>query len=374
MSDKKDKFTPPPGSIGSRRSSRRNKTPARGKNPDKKSFRYVASKVDKSLGPTRKEKVRESQAVQLVMWLSVIICLLMSALLLTYQSWAFFAGDKNEVQVPNVVGIKYEDAALSIENAGLILSIRSEEYSDDLVKNRVIAQIPAPGSRVKLNREVLLDISLGSRTLTTPNVIGFERADAIAALDAMGVNHRVTPQYSDMVSLGTVVNQAPPAGTPIAVGEVVEIITSAGPLNRSIPMPDIEGLPYQDAIAIIEEARLVLRRISRTYQPGTTEITVSSQFPLSGAQVRQGSEVLLTLQCPTNLESLGQREASLKVIVPEKVGTVEVRIIVQDRYETKQVYQAQTTGPTTVSQLITSWGRTTVKVFFDNRIVREETY
>ena len=107
---------------------------------------------------------------------------------------------------------------------------------------------------------------------------------------------------------------------------------------------------------------------------GVTEVTVSTQYPLPGTRVRAGSEVILTLSCPTSFENVGQRSSRVSVDVPQSIGTVRVRIVVQDRYQTREVYSAEHTGPTKVEQLITSYGRTTVKVYFDNRIVREESF
>lgn len=336
--------------------------------------RLVPSRADSGLGPSREERHREARAVAAVMWLSILVFLIVSGSLLTYQSWAFFAGDKQETTVPDVIGIPYEDAAVSVEQAGLVLRIRSEEYADDTEADLIIDQLPAPRCRVKVGRDVSVDVSLGSRTLTTPNVIGLERSEALVQLENLGLNHHyIGPRYSDIAPAGTIINQRPPAGAPIAVGESVELVTSAGPLNRAVEMPQLEGLPYEDALEVIRESRLVLRQVSRTYQLGAREVTVFRQHPYAGSRVMQGREVLLTLACPVTHESLGQRSTRVSVAVPQAAGTVRVRIVVTDRYETREAYSAEHTGPTTLEHLITTYGRTTVRVYFNNRIVREES-
>jgi serine/threonine-protein kinase len=309
------------------------------------------------------------------MWLSVLIFLVLSGTMLTYQSWAFLAGDKEDTTVPEIVGMAYTDAGIVVEDAGLVLRIRTEGYSDSVVRDDIIEQFPGYGARVKIGREVLVDISLGSRTLTTPNVIGLDRPEAESQLDAIGVTYNyLSPRYSDVAPSGTIINQSPPPGAAIAVGEAVELLTSAGPLTRAEAMPQLEGLSYEEALDLIEEQHLTLRRVSRTYLPGVRDITVSSQFPLPGAQVNQGTEVLLTLSAPSSMQSLGQRSASVSVHVPESVGTVRLRITVQDRYETKEVYSVDHTGPTTIEQLVSGYGRMTVRVYFDNQIIRDETF
>jgi len=277
--------------------------------------------------------------------------------------------------VPNLVGMSFQQAAVETENSGLVLRIRTETFTDDVAADLIIDQLPVADSSVKLGREVYIDVSKGSRTLTTPNLIGLERNAAIAQLDSLGIaNQMFVPQYSDVAPLGTVINQKPGPGEPIAVGEAVDIVTSSGPINKAVTMPQLEGLPYAKALEMIGESRLVLRKVSRNYQADASEEIVYSQFPLAGGNIMQGSEVLLTLACPTSEEQLGARSFKVAANVPQSSGTVRVRITVQDRYETKEVYSSDITGPATVEQLINSFGRTTVRVYFNSLLVREESF
>ena len=200
-----------------------------------------------------------------------------------------------------------------------------------------------------------------------------DRDTAVSQLEALGLSYTfLNPLYSNVAPAGTVINQRPAAGAPVALGEAVELVCSAGPQNLSFPIPQLEGLPYDEALGILSESKLVVKRVSRTYQSGVNVPTVSSQYPVPGTQTSQGGEVLLTLVCPTSQESVGERSIRVRVTVPQSAGSVTVRIVVQDHYETHEVYSAQHTGPATVERLISSYGRTTVKIYFDNRIIREE--
>ncbi|HDS30051.1 MAG TPA: PASTA domain-containing protein, partial [Firmicutes bacterium] len=342
MSQRSEKSVKPLGSIGSRAVVSRKVNARRKKDSEEKpkseKARLVSSRMDKGLGPTRDERRREYRAVMAMLWLSVIAFLSLSTGVLSYQLWAFGGGEKSEVLVPDIVGMRFDQASTILEQAGLVLRIRSESYDDVIEKDIITEQIPVSGCRVKIGREVLVDISLGSRNLTTPNVIGLDRSNAVAQLEAMGLSYTfLNPLYSNVAPVGTVINQRPAAGAPIALGEPVELICSAGSQNLAFPMPQLEGLPYSEALSIISEYRLVVRRVSRTYQPGVSVETVSSQYPVPGTQVRQGGEVLLTLVCPTSRESLGERSIRISVSVPQSAGTVTVRIVVQDHYETKEV-------------------------------------
>ena len=336
--------------------------------------RLVSSRMDAALGPSREERRREARAFAFVAWMGMLILLFLSLSLLVLQSFVFFAGGKGETIVPNVVGIPYEEAALSVENAGLVLRIRSEMFTDDVEADRIIEQLPAAGARVKIGREVLVDVSKGPRTLTTPNLVGQKRESAIAQLQGMGLLYRLTSQPSDLAPEGTVVNQSPPPSSPIALGEIVQLVIAERPPLQNIQMPNLEGLPYEEALRTLEEYKLRLKQVSRIYEANAREVTVYTQFPLAGSQVREGSDVILTLSCPASYESTGQRSARVSISVPQSAGKVRVRIVVQDRYQTREVYSSEHTGPTTVQHLVTSYGRTTIKIYFDNKLVREETY
>lgn len=330
--------------------------------------------ADPLLRASREDRYREIRALQTVLWISISGFVLLSLLILSFQLWIFLSGDKPETRVPDIVGLPYENAVLSVEQAGLVLKIRAEKYTDEIEANRIIEQIPTSGAQVKVGREILVDISLGSRTLKTPNVIGRLKDQAINDLESMGLAHSITTQYSDLAPEGTVINQSPPGGSKIALGEEVALVIAERPPSTMIEMPHLEGLNYDEAIQILNENRLALRQVRRIYQPDIKQITVFNQFPLAGSQVRESSEVILTLACPLWMESQSQRSFKISVSVPQSAGKVQVRIVVQDRYQTKEVYSAQHTGPTTVEQLISSYGRTTVKIYFDNKIVREESF
>ena len=372
MTGETEKNKRPKGSVGSSVRNRRPSARKRVSETRESGTKLVSSRT--KLGPSRAERRGESRAVQIVLWLSLLFFLIISGGLFTYQSYAFLSGDKQDTSVPDIAQMNYEEAAVLVEEAGLVLRIRSEAYSDDVEKDLIIEQIPASSARVKEGREVLVDVSLGSRTLTTPNVIGLDRVEAEQILADVGVVPNFRNQYSEIAAAGTVINQSPPSGASIALGENVNIVLSAGPLDRAEDMPDLTGLPYEEAERILSEQRLALRRVSRTYLAGIEEEVVMDQYPLAGTQVRSGSEVLLTLKSPTYRERLGQRSARIVVNVPESAGMVRVQITVQDRYETKEVYNEERTGPSMIEQLISSYGRTTVRVNFNSRNIREEIY
>jgi hypothetical protein len=68
----------------------------------------------------------------------------------------------------------------------------------------------------------------GDGTTTVPDVLGLDQAAADTALEAAGLDTgNVTSACSDE-AMGDVVSQAPPSGTIVAEGSLVDLVTSSG--------------------------------------------------------------------------------------------------------------------------------------------------
>ena len=133
----------------------------------------------------------------------------------------------HEVAVPDVVGLTQEQAATAIAGSGLVVT--TLESSDDQVPEGVIAaQDPAGGKRVAPLSEVLILMPLGTGTtgMQVPKVLGQTEAEATQTLTAAGLQTLVVRDYSDTVAKGVVAAQLPAAGTQVADGSEVDVLSS----------------------------------------------------------------------------------------------------------------------------------------------------
>ncbi len=62
--------------------------------------------------------------------------------------------EKNEVEVPNVIGMSKKEAKKIIEDAGLNMEIKEENENTDVVKN----QFPKAGIKIKQGTSVIVYI------------------------------------------------------------------------------------------------------------------------------------------------------------------------------------------------------------------------
>jgi len=153
-----------------------------------------------------------------------------------------------EVTLPNVVGMPYGAAADTLRAAGLQVST----YVDDLPGaslHAVTAQAPDGGSVVREGRVIHLGVNNPPAEAKVPALVGMSEDRALAR--AAELNMPVTSiDYShDAHGAGTVLAQTPPAGKLFGANGELALTVSSGPARTALTVPDLTGLPYQDAVA-----------------------------------------------------------------------------------------------------------------------------
>lgn len=122
------------------------------------------------------------------------------------------------VEVPNVAGKSYEDAAATI-SAKRLAPVRREAFSDSVAVGIVIGTDPAAGGQAPRDSEVGIILSKGPELIAVPNVIGQTVEAASQALSNAGL-------AADVQNFGPgkkVRAQDPPAGTKVRRGAKVTL-------------------------------------------------------------------------------------------------------------------------------------------------------
>ncbi len=157
-----------------------------------------------------------------VIMFAACIVIVLALVLLWPLSSSWF---KQDVEVPNLVGIDSQEAARVLEAAGLRMSIAGAEYRAGSRVDEVIEQEPAGGKIAKLHSTVQVLLSKGS--LRVPNLTGLSLEDAVRAIGAAGftlgqVEKRSLPKYK----ANTVVESDPPYGAELDPGGAVNLVVS----------------------------------------------------------------------------------------------------------------------------------------------------
>ncbi len=146
--------------------------------------------------------------------------------------------------VPNVVGMEQSSVETAITNAGLVVGTVTQQCSNTIPAGIVMSQSPTGGTFVLWGTTIDIVISSGlcqegEGTLEgegtieywiVPNIIGFSQSDARNLIESADlVVGMMTQQCSDEIPIDYVINQNPPAGQQIPIGNPVNIMVTSGP-------------------------------------------------------------------------------------------------------------------------------------------------
>ena len=204
--------------------------------------------------------------------------------------------EKGRVLVPDLTGAPARVAMERLKEAGLQGRIVGERYHPSLPKGSVIAQDPAPLSRIKQSWTVALTISRGTNELFLPDFAMQKKETARRIMGAKGLVVGVLCQiHSDRVPRGKVISQSPPAGTKLVISDSVSLLASMGPEERVYLMPDLTG----NDVETVSKALTAMGFKVQLDPPPTSKrehAKIVSQGPPSGSPVPFGSQILLGLE------------------------------------------------------------------------------
>ncbi len=251
-----------------------------------------------------KEKCSEMKGKKSKRPLLTFVKILITLSLIVLAFWALnllmplLVHKGNEVAVPNLIGMTEADAEKTIVPLGLKIGTARKVPHPDIPIGRVVAQYPRPGRKVKVGREIDLDISAGANVVKIPNLEGLPLPQAITALERAGfVIARVESIRSANVPAGRVAALFPPAGTEVRQG--TEVVISVSTKTGTFPMPNLVGLNIETARGIIASHGMVLGQIKSAVSTEPLG-TVLFQYPEEGMPVISGDTVSLIVATDSN--------------------------------------------------------------------------
>jgi serine/threonine-protein kinase len=197
-------------------------------------------------------------------------------------------GGSDLIAVPDVAGFDAPAATRSITDAGLKTTQRTQA-SDTVAVGVVIGTQPEAGTEVARDSTVTILVSTGPAEVTVPNVVGQAIEDAQATLEKSGFTV-TTEEVDSEKEIGTVVRQAPRAGSTAGSGDTITLYVSKG--VTKVTVPDVTGSDIGSARSEIASAGLTVGSVTEDDgSSGQSPGTVVGQDPSGGASVAKGSSV-----------------------------------------------------------------------------------
>jgi serine/threonine-protein kinase len=132
-------------------------------------------------------------------------------------------------EVPDLSGVGYRDAQVSLARSGLRVGGIAYVYSEIVAKDGVIATEPERGAKVEPGARVDLLVSLGplAPTFLLPDLRRHTIEDVRGFFARSGIRVVERPREVYGVPAGEVIEQSPPPGYRIRPGELVEVAVSS---------------------------------------------------------------------------------------------------------------------------------------------------
>lgn len=171
--------------------------------------------------------------------------------------------------VPSVTGKKLGDVEKMLDDKGFSVVIQDSVYYDSLPPTTIIKQVPEADAVVKVNRTIYVTIN---RTVPPdvdmPNLLGYSLSNVLTTLKNLGLQLGDTTYKPDVARnrvLEQLYNGSPIAqGTKIKAGSKISFVLGNGVGSESMNVPDLLGMTYEQAKAMLQTQRLVLASIIPT--------------------------------------------------------------------------------------------------------------
>ena len=209
------------------------------------------------------------------------------------------------VLVPDVSGQTEDDAVNILLAADLQPGGQSGRFDDGVEAGRVIGTDPAANTEVDRGSSVDYVLSKGPRPTPSPTpspsptpeptpfaapaLVGMTQAEAQAAADSLALELDVSTQATDTADPGVVLAQDPQAGAPVFEGDHIAVVVAIQ--TPTVEVPDLRGVPVDDAVNLLLEADLQPGARSEAHHPDIEAGSVIRTDPRAGIQVARGTLV-----------------------------------------------------------------------------------
>jgi beta-lactam-binding protein with PASTA domain len=205
-----------------------------------------------------------------------------------------FAIHGREVKVPELTGKTQEEAQQILTTLGLKLRVTSSRFSSEIAEGKVLDQIPASGTNLRVDRTVKVLLSLGERRYAVPNLVGasLRAAQLTLAQRRLLLGNTLYTHIADGEP-STVIYQSPKPGTQEGTDPSVNIVISLGAPSQYFIMPDLIGKPAELVASRARNEGFRIGKLNYVKYPGVEAGVVIQQKPQAGYRLSKTDNILL---------------------------------------------------------------------------------
>ncbi|KYH35912.1 serine/threonine-protein kinase PrkC [Clostridium tepidiprofundi DSM 19306] len=196
-----------------------------------------------------------------------------------------------EVLVPDVVGLRKEEAKIKIENSGLNFILGESETSDE-PKDKVLRTFPNSGSKVKVHSDVTVCVSKGPEKVLVRDFREYDYITAKNIIKNDNLRVEISYEFSDVISKGRIITQTPEPGVKVNKNDKIVLVVSNGPKVKIVTVPDLNGLTLNEAKTLLKLKKLNLGNSVKTLiDKKELNGKIYSQSIEKNDEVKEGSKI-----------------------------------------------------------------------------------
>ena len=222
------------------------------------------------------------------------------------QALSVYTRHGQSLTLPNLKGLKMEDAEALLAQKKLRYVITDTVFVDNMPKLAVVEQNPAPNSKVKEGRIVYLSINSDAQaTIQMPNLMNSSLTYAQTVLSSFGLKLG-TVTYKPDIAQNAVLDQlwngsSVQPNMKVPKGATIDLIVGDGSGGTLVDIPNLTGLTLRDATQVLNSSLLVLGSVIYDGPvKDSTKAVVKNQSPAytEGATIKSGEIIDIYLSIP----------------------------------------------------------------------------
>jgi len=264
---------------------------------DEEEDRYERDDTSGDIDP-KMEKIITIGAIAATIIIAIIIIVAISSITGAFKKkppTTEVASTTEEVKttiMPDVTGLTETVALEMLDEAEIPYEIE-REFSSTFEKGTIISQSIAKNEEIKDGDRVKLVISKGIEEADVPDVVGMDEETAKEKLLNAGFQVEVDEEYDEEVEEGLVISQSV---TDVAEkGSTITIVVSKGEEVKVAKVPNLKKKTVTEAEELLSEAKLKLGNVTQEYHDSIPEGKVINQSLEAGLEVKEGTEVNITI-------------------------------------------------------------------------------
>jgi len=255
------------------------------------------------------------------LWVNILAAIGMSvlAVILFFLTLDFFTNHGDYLRVPDMKGKDIQLATRELEAAGFEVLVQDSVFYDTVPALTIMKQFPDPDATVKVNRTIYLTVNrLTPPMIQMPNLLGMTFRNAELELRARGLRLGDTTFVPD-IARNAVRDQlfngaSIKGGSDVPMGARISLVLGAGIGSENIPVPDLFGMSYPEALALLEASGIT---------PGVVLPDADLADTTAGFVYWQQPEPLSPAGTPNRIRAGQMMDLRLSVAMPVREGEVK---------------------------------------------------